>query len=86
MEEGIQMLAGTTAGEHHYSLPCGTGFKVDRNMELFKRTKRNFSFPYRGAAEKVSFVLLSACTVDAAGNRTASIVLLFGCNWNRFPF
>jgi hypothetical protein len=48
------MLAGTIAGGHHYSLPCGTGFEVDRNMELFKRTKRNFSFPSRGAAEKES--------------------------------
>jgi len=53
VEEGIQLLAGTIVGEHHYSLPCGTGFEVDRNRKLFKRNKRNFS-SYRGAAEKES--------------------------------
>jgi hypothetical protein len=54
IEEGIEMLAGTIVGERHYSLPCGPGFEVDRNMELFKRTKCNFSVLYRGAAEKES--------------------------------
>jgi len=46
VEEGIQLLAGTIVGEHHYSLPCGTGFEVDRNKQtkkLFKRNKGNFS-------------------------------------------
>jgi len=55
VEEGIQLLAGTIMGEHHYSLPCGTGFEVDRNRKLFKRNKCFFFFvSYRGAAVKES--------------------------------